>query len=543
MTTLKDFAYQTHTPLDFQVLMDGVDISEQVADIPSIQRAVDSVRFSEYRVGEVVLLVNDPTGQYSPFNASNFFVGRSKAQNGLGVSVEVKAGYESPLTTFFEGVITKTSQVVGYEGGREVLRSEIIAGDAFENLFTQDLQDFGLEKQFALVADADKGVNGRYELPHQVLPVSDGSTAFKKSVTETLTEVETLQRLGGGASPNGERYAVVGDAIETAGGDVTGAATGYPQVKLKAPYRYATPENIIKSILTHTGITNYEIVIPKKTTSAHFSARGRLAYDLIGTAVFGTGNTLDWQGFITDGLYENGKYYFLYSSFRGWGRNLSMLFEVDAVTEVSTLLWKAPAVASPRRTEAWKMAKNGNKMAMLVTDASVRKPYPDELSDITVPASGSYNAAESGNSVYIIERDLTLAATDTTVVTLVPKTAALKAQLAHYYILGSTYPDARGPDILAGVPLRKTVNVLPDSRRKLIYRNNELYYGFVSGTHVGVAKVATGGGTPIVVEQIDRDGQGNEMGLHFDVLGNVLFCAATAKASGSSRALAWTKAL
>ena len=278
-------------------------------------------------------------------------------------------------------------------------------------------------------------------------------------------------------------------------------------------------------------------------TDSHISSRGRLAYDLIGTAVFGTSNTLDWQGFVTDCFYEAGKYYFLYSSHRGWGRNLSMLVAVDAVTEASTLLWRAPALGSGLRTEAWKMAKTGNKMAILVTDASVRAARPDELSDIAVPRSGSYNAAESGNSVYIIERDLTLAYTDATVVQLVHKNSPLKAQLAHYYILGSTYPDARGSDGLAGVPLRSTVNVLPDSRRKLIYRNAELYYCYVDNAYVGVAKVASGGGTPVVVDRISRDQQNNEMGLQLDILGDILFCAATAKASGSSKAMAWTKGL
>jgi len=540
---LKDFAYQNETPLDFQVLLDGVDISEQVADIPSINRSVDAVRFSEYRTGEVVLVVNDPLGKYSPVNASNFFVERSKAQDGLGVAVVVKAGYETPLETLFEGIITKTEVVVGYEDGREINRTQFIAGDKLAELFSHDLKDFGLEKQFMVTADADKGVNGRYELPHQVLPVSDGSTEFKKSVSESLTEVETLQRLGSGSRPIGQDYAVTGDAIETAGGDIEGAATGYPQVQLKAPYRYVKPENLIKSILAHVGITNYEIVLPPMTTDVHFSARGRPGYDLIGTAVFGTSNALDWQGFVTDCFYEAGKYYFLYSSHRGWGRNLAMLFRVDEETEVSELLWRAPALNFTGRTEAWKMAKNGDKMAILVTDASTRAARADELSDISVPVEGSYNAAESGNRVYLIERDLTLPSADTTVVQLVHKNSTLKAQLAHYYILGSTYPDARGSDSLAGVPLRKTVNVLPDSRRKLIYRNNELYYGFVSGTHVGVAKVATGGGTPSVVEQISRDFQGNEMSLKFDVVGDVLFCAATAKEGGRSRALAWTKGL
>ena len=534
---LKDFAYQTHTPLDFQVTIDGIDITEQIADIPSLNRSVDAVRFSEYRAGEVTLVINDPAGTYSPFNENNFFVGRNKNQDGLGVAVVVKAGYEYPLATRFEGVITETD----YVSDARAAETHIIAGDGFKKLFEHDLEDFGLEKQFAITADTDKGINGRYELPHQVLPVSDGSTEVNKSVSETLTEVETLQRLGGGAVSD-DTYTVTGDAIETAGGDITGAATGYPQVKLKAPYRYAKPENIVKSILSHIGMTNYEIVMPKLKTDAHFSSRGRLAYDLIGTAVFGTSNALDWQGFITDGFYDTGKYYFLYAAHGGWFRNLSTLFRVDEVTEASELLWRAPQV-SGLRTEAWRMAKNGNKIAMLVTDVAVEVPGWTQIADIAVARSGSYNAAESGNSVYIIERDITLAYTDTTVVQLVAKNSTLKAQLAHPYILGYTYPDNRAPDAGSMVYLKSTPHALPDSRRPIIYRNNDLYYCYVDSSYVGVARVDSGGGTPVVVERIDRDHQGNEMGLQFDILGDTLFCGATVKDGSGSKAWAWVKSL
>ena len=186
------------------------------------------------------------------------------------------------------------------------------------------------------------------------------------------------------------------------------------------------------------------------------------------------------------------------------------------------------------------MSKNGNQMAILLTDAGVVDSDVGDLPDVSVPRTGSYNAAESGNSVYIVQRDLTLDYTDDTVVTLVHKNSPLKPQLAHQYILGQTYSDPRAVDAAAAVPAQSPPYNLPDSRRQMVWHNNSLHYVYVDANNVGVARVSSGNSPAAVAgTSIARDGQGNEIGMHFSMRGNDLFVLANFKGQDRSRALAW----
>ena len=290
---LKDFAY-TDTPLDFQVLLDGVDISDAVEDIPSVQGAIDFPQLLEYRVGECQIVLNDPTGFYGTLRSENFYTSQGQLQSGLGVSVEVKAGYETPLETLFVGEITKITAEV--DAGKAYTR--LIGSDKMHQLFTTEITDFGLEKHFRLTAETDEtAINGRYPLPVMVQPVSRGSVTLKKSLSDTLTEVPTLATRG---ALDADNYTVSDDAIETEGGEIEGVATGYPQVQLKAPYRHISVKLAMERLLDHIGVTDRDIEIPKIASDPHFTTLGRVGYDLVGRSIFGSSNLLNWQGHVTD---------------------------------------------------------------------------------------------------------------------------------------------------------------------------------------------------------------------------------------------------
>ena len=76
----------------------------------------------------------------------------------------------------------------------------------------------------------------------------------------------------GAFNPN--HYEVVNDAILTEGGPITGAATGYPQIECKSPYRHIPVKTVISKIATHLGITSTDIEIPIHTGDATFTTLG-----------------------------------------------------------------------------------------------------------------------------------------------------------------------------------------------------------------------------------------------------------------------------
>ena len=96
---------------------------------------------------------------------------------------------------------------------------------------------------------------------------------------------------------------------------------------MKSPYRYRHIQDVITDILNHAGITKSEIAIPERDVTPHFSSNGRINYDLIGN--IGSGNPVTWNGYVTDFLYDNGQWFFLYNGGRNNPNGISQVIAYD----------------------------------------------------------------------------------------------------------------------------------------------------------------------------------------------------------------------
>ena len=538
--SLKTRSY-TDSGLHYELTLDGEDISDKVEDIPNIQKSIDFPRITEQRVGEMVVLLVDPEGYYVSTNSDNFFVAQGHHQSGIGIAVVLKIAFEGDtLETFFTGQLVKTEQV--YRFNQRF--TKLVFSDSMHKLFTTEITNFGLEKQFKLaeVSDAEKELNGVYELPPYVVPPSEGSVAVYKGLNDGLTEVsETAER---GAVLRNQNFAVEGDVIKTEGGFILAPATGYPQVRLKSPYRNIGLKSAVEKILAHIGVTSKEIEIFSPEADRHFSTRGRIGYPTIAQSLFGSSNEADWSGFVSAWMYESGAYYILYTAQRGDQKNRSMLLSYNENTDTETLLYRFPDGAT-FVTEAWQLAKNGNDMAILCTDAGFQA-YKNDIyfKDIIEPKTqGTYDASESGNTVYIIKRSLSLAHTDTTVIQLVHKNSPIKPMLSHHYQLGSSFSDLRSQDAGAAIHAQRTLEKYPDTTRKMLWHNNELYFVGVDSTSVGCAKVALSGGTPTWVDRVSLDGVSNASGFFIDIVDSTLQMTCNFMSQESSQDFSWSKAI
>ena len=141
---------------------------------------------------------------------------------------------------------------------------------------------------------------------------------------------------------------------------------------------------------------------------------------------------------------------------------------------------------------------------------------------ILASSGGNYDANEISSENQILQLDIT----NTTETVFVAHTVSLRPQLAHYY---------------HGVG---TVFMKPDSRRRLIYHQNALYYAFVDSANstFGIAK-ATAQNTATAVITINQDNHGNHAGIGFDIKNNTLHGGTTFVSGGKSQILVFKKAL
>ena len=168
MDDLKSVSHMGHS-LQYLILISDIDFADDVIDISDISTSLDFPRLNVYRVGEVTITITDPDGRFAINRADNFFVQNSEPQDGVGVDVEVKAGYLDAIKTIFKGKILKISQ------DSPLATTEITVLNSIHQAYRQEITDFGESKRFRITPNAEERLNGLYPLPEWLLPLSKGS--------------------------------------------------------------------------------------------------------------------------------------------------------------------------------------------------------------------------------------------------------------------------------------------------------------------------------------------------------------------------------
>lgn len=515
MNDISAHAYQGHPPA-FKLFIADRDVTDYVDSVDKIENSLDYPELNKWKPGECQVTLIDPDGIFSPSNESNFFVGRGLPQSGDLVEFKVQWGFsvdgQDILEDAFIGKITKIRQLL--EGF-----TTIVANDAITELFTKDISDFGISRQFRIRLHENQGVRGIYPVSDFALPISDKSVSVKKNASEDYNEVDQVSSTGVYDDNN---YAVSADAIISEYVSLPDAELGFPQVVLKSAYRDRDVKHILNDVLKEIEIEDSVIDIPDIARPANIARNGRIGYDVIGNLSKGErpNELATWKGFPTDRIIEGNIEYSLYNS--PISRDLtnrpdSLLLKHDKSTGETTVLYR-------RKTEMWKLAKEGDNIAILCTDSLLVDAEDTDyfFPDIkTKPAQGSYDCTQNVARTYIQLYD----EGDNTVFTLVPKTATLKAQVGMYYIFGAS--DYRR--VGEGYQIEKVNDIVPDSVRNFQIHNGHLYYFYgVANTqkHHGVAKVSLNRGTPAAMFQIVSDGI-SHLGGNFIVADNKVYYLGT----------------
>ena len=487
--------------LDPQVFIAGVDVTADVERLGEISTAADFPVPTEYKVGSVSLALIDADGTYSPDNPDNFFQANGANQSGIGASVEIKLSFLDDLDyeTIFTGVIARTN----YNPVSGTLSVSVF--NDMHTLYSHKITDFGVARDgFHIDPDPDsEDLHGKYEIAPWALPFSEDSVEVKKDVSDVLTEVPVLRSEGDLDSDN---YVLTDDGIETEGGFIEGAATGYPQVEGKSPYRYISVEDAVEKLIAEAGITNTEIDIPTRVTEAYLASLGRPPYSVVGSADASvSSNLLTWQGFVSDMLYHDDAWWYLVCPRIGDYENLPIIVkETDA--GVSSVVFRFPQLTDATKTrQAWEFGiSSDDHIYVLCTDVFQRGEQESHVPDARFPL------IDDDSTPYIVR----LTTSGTGLTDYVAKTATRHPLLYRKYILGQTYGDSRPGSVIDNVPPQQVPNVVADNRRCLQVVGNAVYYAFYSDTQVGVHGQD---GTDTLTIPFNRDGRGNQYGVAYDV--------------------------
>ena len=479
-----------------------IDVGEYHPTLDDIIKSIDYPNLTEFRVGETTFTLRDVHGDFSPNRTVNFWTQNGGRHTGYLSPVKIEAGFivngQRHTQTVFQGNIIKISS------DAKTATVKVVCTDNFGDMRTKGIADFGVPRHFRLLEDTENvGENGFYPIMPAIMPASQGSPTLKTRITDT--PIAPVQKLKTEGTLDPENYIIDEAGVRTEGGVIENPQTGYPQLRMKSPYRARHITDVIADILKHAGITNSEISIPEQDVAKHFSSNGRVNYDLIGTTALGSSNPVTWNGYVVDFLYDSGagKWYFLYNGGRGNPNGISQIIVYD----VATRTYRRLHSFTPSGIEVWKFTKQGNVFYVIAT------------------TGGNYDSDVASSKNKIVKLDIS--GNTPTQTDFVGETQALQPQLAHNYIgVGSVF-------------------MKPDSRRRLIYRENDgLYYAFVdrANSNFGIAK-ATAQNTTAAVITINQDSYGNHAGIAFNIASSTLYGATTFVSGNKSQILTFKKAL
>ncbi|MCY4584232.1 MAG: hypothetical protein OXE50_15770, partial [Chloroflexi bacterium] len=282
---------------------------------------------------------------------------------------------------------------------------------------------------------------------------------------------------------------ISGDTIQSEGGPLPQD----PAVQFKTSYRNKRTTFLLNQILNKYGINLSSISVDDlQLANDIFSTNGRVGYDIEAKNDAQSQYTF-WSGYVTDYIYLDDKFYFLYSC--NVPESRPRLLQYDTTTDIWSVLFFRETFA-----EWWGLAVADHDTFYILGTSGRTESY--------TAGDGIYDPTRS-NPVTFIERVIR----DGPRETYIGSSHTYRPVVGMYYFLGSN------------TQRQENLGIKPDTRHGFIYEKDRLYYRYANSSSCGIARSASlGNANPFV--QIRKDGKWNHLGVDFDIEGNELVGAA-----------------
>ena len=467
---LSDLAFKTSFKPYYKLVILGQTIdSELIKSVSPLNAELDYPALTTFNIGNVSITLFDPDGDFNPNNTQNFWtdnwarmdIPEHYNQVGFKGNVEIHLGYDRDGTIESEKLFD--GEVANIRVNLQPPEVIIQAVDTSQSLRPAKIFDFGIQRKVILNEGESTTAVGRYPFPPSSIPSEQSISAVTSIDATEMTDVGTVG-IEGIANPL--NYQIENNAIETEGGALW--SPNKPLATFRDIYRYKRIDTLIKKLLDHYDITDYEIDIPDLIDrNRHFASHGRPGWDIENLSS-GLARQWDWDGYIKDVVYDstNKRYYMLY------GQQSNAIADYLISYDVETDEWERVATtnitisSAPYEYEMWQLASDDFDEFYILATVHRLTGDDDDL------VRGTYDTLESSTTseIRILKY---VQSTDTW--SIVDDRSGERPQIGFWYSAFAL------PNIVGALGFQ----MLPDNRHgfviKEINSNTELVYRGASG--------------------------------------------------------------
>ena len=261
----------------YRVRIAGIDVSDDLLELPEVTQSLDVITLNEYNVGEVSLtLSSDNTNayRYNDGVSNNFWESNSLNAAGFQEPIEVFVDSDVNGTVIphllFSGVILENAADL------EQTSVKLTCVDASLSLSNTTVEAFGtLEKWDALRQQSDEVTNVGVYIPETSLsPMqTQGASAWSDRTSLTLRDLILPSE---GPAINNAGY-LTSTTLETS----DGLLANQPLLKFLGQHRSESVRFLIDQIALNQSVHNVEVDLPAQTVDdPYILNRGSVPYSV-----------------------------------------------------------------------------------------------------------------------------------------------------------------------------------------------------------------------------------------------------------------------
>ena len=473
----------------YRVEIDGIDVTADVLEFPSVSETLDPIVINEYRVNEAAITLRNEAGKYNSDLAGNFWETNGLNAGGFQNGVKIYTAHKDLMGNsverlHFSGVINES-----FESLKDAT-FKLNCADISSRLRKALAQNFGtLEKWDALRKQSDEdSYAGIYVPERSLLPMQVGTGEARSHLTDL--DISRLELPSEGPAAENTGY-MTPNEFRTAGGFLP----ENPLLGFMAAHRSEDVRFLINQLAINKEVYNTEIDIPKIQVEDPFLLnRGSVAFSVESTRI--TRLPVDWvYGGQGTGTLPN-RVLILLSNPEHHIADLLVQYDIgsDAYRVLHTF---------EKGISVHRIARRSGTHYYILTSKKIPQDRSARQLPRQIDATGyAYDSLAEGSAIKIYHYNTSTG----NLTEHVAENDSFPPQLGIHYWVGFEN----------GLYIDEFEGIRPDDRGAFKWHSNNLYYRYAKDGEFGVARVDASGTTTKMIGQ-PRRGDWDHLNFAFDV--------------------------